>query len=105
MQLEAYLDFYSEADIRLAGTRVGIETILLAYLDDKQPAEEIAALYPSVTLEQVYGAILYYLHYREKMDAYLDRFIDGSRQRQEKQEVSPLARRLREASLMRHAAV
>ena len=108
MQLEAYLDFISDRDIRLAGTRVGIETVLLAYLDDKLSAEEIAAQYPSVTLEQVYGAILYYLHYRERMDAYLEAFIVESRERQEAQDSSPsaLVNRLRAVERNRlHAAV
>ena len=107
MQIEEYLDFLSDQDIRLGGTRVGIETILFAYLDDKLAAEEIAAQYPAVTLEQIYGAILYYLHYREKMDAYLDAFIAGSRFRQEQQDTSPspAVRKLQEASTNRQSAV
>ncbi len=102
MQLEESLDFQSEGDIRCAGTRAGVETILLAYLDEK----EIAAC-PSVTREPVYGAILRYPHYREKRGGYLDAFIDGSRQQQERQDasVSPLVQRLREASQTRSVAV
>ena len=32
MQLEDYFDFLAPADIRLKGTRVGIETILYDYI-------------------------------------------------------------------------
>jgi hypothetical protein len=43
MQLEEYFDFLAEDDVRLKGTRVGIESILLEYLDHGRRAEEIAA--------------------------------------------------------------
>jgi hypothetical protein len=33
MQLEEYFDFLAPNDIRIKGTRVGIETILWDYLD------------------------------------------------------------------------
>jgi hypothetical protein len=33
MQLEDYLDFQAPLDIRVKGTRVGIETILFDYLE------------------------------------------------------------------------
>ena len=32
MQLEDYFNFLSEDDIRLKGTRIGIETILYGYI-------------------------------------------------------------------------
>ena len=32
MEIERYFDFLSEDDIRIAGTRVGIETVLYDYI-------------------------------------------------------------------------
>lgn len=71
MKLEDYFDFLEDDDIRLRGTRVGIETILLDYLDLKHTPEQIAATYPSLSLEQVYATITYYLHNRSQMETYL----------------------------------
>lgn len=71
MELESYFEFLSEDDIRIKGTRVGIETILDDYLEKASP-EEIAVRYRSLSLEQVYATITYYLRNREKIDAYLE---------------------------------
>ncbi|WP_375494340.1 DUF433 domain-containing protein [uncultured Nostoc sp.] len=57
MQLEDYFDFQRPDDIRLKGTRVGIETILYEYIHRAITPEEIANIYTSLTLEQVYRKI------------------------------------------------
>lgn len=75
MQLEDYFEFISSDEIRLRGTRVGIEAILSEYLDGVLP-EEIALNYPPLTLEQVHAAITYYLSHRVDMDDYLSRWTD-----------------------------
>ncbi|MBD2729471.1 hypothetical protein H6G96_24905 [Nostoc sp. FACHB-892] len=51
MQLEDYFDFQRPDDIRLKGTRVGIETILYDYIDRARTPEEISNIYTSLTLE------------------------------------------------------
>ena len=71
MQLEDYFDFQRPDDIRVKGTRVGIETILYDFIHRSRTPEEIAQSYPSVTLEQVYATILYYLHNQEAVSAYI----------------------------------
>ena len=71
MELESLFDFQREDDIRLKGTRIGIETILEDFFNGVSP-EEIALRYTNLNLEQVYGTITYYLHNREKVDAYLE---------------------------------
>lgn len=73
MDLKEYFDFLSEDDIRIKGTRVGIETVLDDYLSGASP-EEIAARYRTLTLEQVYATITYYLRHQEEVDAYLARW-------------------------------
>jgi len=45
-----YFNFLRTDDIRLAGTRIGIETILYDYLERSRTPEEIAQTYTSLTL-------------------------------------------------------
>ncbi|PHJ66971.1 hypothetical protein VF14_27780 [Nostoc linckia z18] len=76
MQLEDYFNFLAPDDIRLQGTRVGIETILFDYLFRAKTPEEIAKTYTSLTLEQVYATILYYLHNKQAVDAYMTDWLE-----------------------------
>ena len=95
MGIEHYFDFLSEEDIRIAGTRVGIETVLYDYIYRCQTAEQIADTYPSINLEQVYATLLYYLQNRQKVETYLaDWLAHGERMRRE-QERNPLPVTLR----------
>jgi uncharacterized protein (DUF433 family) len=73
MELENYFDFLDADDIRIKGTRVGIETVLDDYLNGVSP-EEIVARYRTLTLEQVYATITYYLRNQEEVDEYLERW-------------------------------
>ncbi len=73
MELQDYFDFLSADDIRIKGTRVGIETVLDDYLSGVSP-EEIAVRYRTLTLEQVYATITYYLRNQEEVDEYLERW-------------------------------
>jgi uncharacterized protein (DUF433 family) len=72
MELESYFEFIGEEAIRIAGTRVGIETVLWDYQEGASP-EEIVLRYPTLSLEQVHASITYYLAHREKMEQYLER--------------------------------
>ena len=95
MQLEDYFDFLAPDDIRLKGTRVGIETVLYDFIHRGRTPEKIAATYPSLTLEQVYATITYYLHDRETVSQYLADWIEfGERMRAEqaKNPPAPMAR-------------
>lgn len=89
VQLEDYFSFLAPDDIRLKGTRIGIETVLFDYLFRAQTPEEIANLYPSLTLEQVYATILYYLHHKEAIDAYMTDWLDWAEQMREAQRLNP----------------
>lgn len=97
MQLESYFEFLDEDDIRIKGTRVGIETVLDDYLRGSSP-EEIAARYRSLSLEQVYATITYYLHNQAQVDAYLEawrRYTDQAWQEWERNP-SEVVKRLRQ---------
>jgi len=55
---------------RVTGTRVSLDTVVYAFLRG-QTAEGIAQALPALTLEQVYGALTYYLANQAAVDAYL----------------------------------
>src|SRR3982750_4134806 len=97
MQLEDYFDFLRPDDIRLKGTRLGIETILYDFIFKSRTPEEIADTYRSLTLEQVYATITYYLHKKEEVSKYLSDWIEyGNRMREEQnRNPSPAIQRLR----------
>ena len=54
----------------LAASRVSLDSIVYAFLRGESP-ETIADSFPSATMEQVYGAVAYYLANRDAIDAYL----------------------------------
>jgi uncharacterized protein (DUF433 family) len=56
----------------IAGSRVSLDSIVYAFLNG-QTAESIAQSFPMLALEQVYGAIAFYLSNRTEIDAYLTR--------------------------------
>ena len=78
-----------EDDIRIKGTRIGIETVLDEYIHEGKTAEAIADRYHTVTLEQVYATILYYLQNREKIGAYLENYLEYCRKAREEQAKNP----------------
>ena len=103
MQLEDYFDFLAPNEIRVKGTRIGIETILFDYLDLGLFAEQIATRYRTLSLEQVYATLTYYWHNREQVEAYL-RAVDEEMERQRREQdlhPSPAIQRLREIARQR----
>lgn len=89
MNLEDYFNFLAEDDVRLKGSRIGIETVLYEYIYRAKTAEQMADRFPSLTLEQIYATILYYLHNREKVEAYLLDGLNFSREMRQKQAENP----------------
>jgi uncharacterized protein (DUF433 family) len=55
----------------ISGTRVSLDSVVLAFLQGLSPETIAAECFPTLTLEQVYGAIAYYLAHRPEIDAYL----------------------------------
>ena len=84
MQVEDYFEFLAPDDIRIKGTRVGIETVLYDHIHRSRTPEEIVASYPALTLEQGHATILYYLRNREPAESYLTAWLEfGHRMRVE----------------------
>ena len=88
MQVEDHFNFLRPDDIRLQGSRIGIETILYEYLFRARTPEEIAN-YTSLTLEQVYATILYYLHNKEAVGQYITEGLEWGEKMREEQRRNP----------------
>ncbi len=82
----------------IAGTRVSLDSIVYAFLRGAAP-ESIAQSFPVLKLEEVYGAVTYYLGHQEDVNSYLrqnDREFDTLRA--QARQVNPgLYKRLEEA--------
>jgi uncharacterized protein (DUF433 family) len=77
---------------RITGTRVSLDSVAYAFLSGMSP-ESIVDSFPVLTLEQVYGAITYYLAHQAEIDVYL---------RQGEADFVALSQRLREHNLLLH---
>ncbi len=72
----------------IAGSRISLDSIVYAFLRGASP-ESIARSFPLITLEDVYGAIAFYLAQQPEVDAYL---------RQGEAEFEALRKQAREAN-------
>ncbi|MBZ0315321.1 MAG: DUF433 domain-containing protein, partial [Anaerolineae bacterium] len=68
------IPIYTDEDgrMRVSGTRVLLDLIVDAYRRGETP-EHMVQMYPTLTLDQVYLAIGYYLRHRETVDDYIRR--------------------------------
>ena len=73
---------------RITGTRVSLDSVVYAFLKGVS-AESIVDSFDTLTLEEVYGAIAFYLGHRDVIDAYL---------KQSEAQFDALCRRAREAN-------
>lgn len=55
----------------IGGTRVSLDSVVFAFLEGLSPETIAAECFPVLTLEQVFGAITYYLTHRAEIDEYL----------------------------------
>jgi uncharacterized protein (DUF433 family) len=100
MQLEDYFEF-EKTDryerIRIKGSRIAVETVIDAFLNGES-AEQILENYPTLTLEEVYATITYYLHNQADVDGYIARTRaaeEAAYQEYLKQEPPEVVKRLR----------
>jgi uncharacterized protein (DUF433 family) len=68
---KVYVEQHDEA-YWIAGTRVSLDSVVYAFLEGLSP-ESIADSFDTLTLEEVYGALAFYLGHCEEIDAYLKR--------------------------------
>ena len=83
---KAYVE-YRDSGYWIAGTRVSLDSVVYAFLDGLSP-ESIAKSFDTLTLEEIYGALAFYLGHREEINTYL---------RQSEAEFDALYRQMRDA--------
>ena len=59
-----------EGAYRVGGTRVSLDSLVYLYREGMS-AESMVESYPTLTLEQVHGALAFYLANRKEIDSYL----------------------------------
>ena len=81
---------------RVGDTRVMLDSVLSGFAEGDSP-ETIRQNYPSLSLEEVYGSIAYYLGHREEVEGYLRRqaALWDSLRKQSSENPSPVMERLR----------
>jgi uncharacterized protein (DUF433 family) len=96
ISVKRYVDEDSHGALRVGSLGVSLDSIVIAF-QLGHSAETIQQLYPALSLEEVYGAIAYYLSNRNEVDQYLERqeqLWDQARQHAA-QNPSPVVQRLR----------
>lgn len=81
---------------RVGQTKVSLDSVVISYLNGCSP-ETIQDDFPVLSLEEVYGAIAFYLANRKEVDEYLerqDRLFEKLREKWEK-DPDPMLKRLR----------
>jgi len=86
----------------VAGTRVSLDSIVHAFCRGESP-EAIAQDFELLGLEQVYGAITYYLANQNDIDAYLSRQV--AKWAEERANAAPLPANLRDRLLQARNAL
>lgn len=64
---------------KISGTRVSLDSVVYAFRRGASP-ESIQRSYPLLSLEQIYGAVAFYLAHEEEVDRYLS---EGEREFEE----------------------
>jgi uncharacterized protein (DUF433 family) len=103
---KVYVRYDEQGALRVGSLGVSLDSVVIGF-EQGQSAETIQQLYPALSLEEVYGAIAFYLANRDEVDQYLQRqdqlWVD-LRQRAE-QSPSPVVQRLRAFSKLPSQAV
>lgn len=65
-------DYINKIDgaYRITDSRVSLDSVVYAWRDGASP-ETIRDMFPVLTLEEVYGAVAFYLSHQEEVDEYL----------------------------------
>jgi uncharacterized protein (DUF433 family) len=67
--VKSYVEYRTDS-YWIEGTRISLDSVVYAFREGLSP-ESIAQAFPLLNLEQVYGAIAFYLANRAEIDTYL----------------------------------
>ena len=65
---QEYVEVVEGGAYRVAGSRVSLDSVVYSFWNGESP-ETIAQSFPTLTLEQVYGAIAFYLAHEQEVDS------------------------------------
>lgn len=83
----------------IAGKRVSLDSIVYAFQRGASP-ESITRSFPVVTLEEVYGALTFYLAHKDAVDEYLKREeAEFEKMREERRAANPELHRKLEGAM------
>jgi uncharacterized protein (DUF433 family) len=102
---KSYVEEDFQGALRVGSLGVSLDSVVIAFQQGLS-AETIQELYPALSLEEVYGAIAYYLANSDEVHQYLerqDRLWNHERSRAA-QNPSPVVQRLRALSRVRGSA-
>lgn len=90
----------------IEGTRISLDSVVYAFLNGDAP-ENIAQDFPLLSLEQVYGAIAFYLANRKLVDVYLKQSEAEFEKLQQtlRNNNSRLYQKLKAAQIQKHSQV
>ena len=78
-----------EGGYYVAGSRISLDSVVYAFLRGESP-EGMVDSFPALSLEQVFGAVAFYLANRESIDSYLrDEGAEFARMRDESRRQNP----------------
>ena len=91
-----YVRENSDSSLHVGASDISLASVVIAFQQGHSP-ETIQQSYPSLTLEEVYGAITYYLANEAEVARYLDRQNDLWQQieRESSKAANPVVARLR----------
>jgi uncharacterized protein (DUF433 family) len=88
--------------IRVAGTRVPLDTVIAAFKEGATP-EEIVYRYPTLQLADVYAVLSYYLRRKNEIEAYLSQRLHTAKKVTQQYQAIFEIDGIRERLLARHA--
>jgi uncharacterized protein (DUF433 family) len=103
---KTYVKEDSQGALRVGSLGVSLDSVVIAFQQGQSP-ETIQQLYGSLSLEEVYGAIAFYLANRDEVDRYLeqqDRLWEQERERA-RLDPSPVVQRHRALRQLPRSAV
>jgi uncharacterized protein (DUF433 family) len=96
LESKPYVRIDEHGVYRIGNKRAMLDSVVFGFQAGDSP-EEIRRQYPSLSLEEIYGSIAYYLGHREEVDAYLKRQQElwEKHRKESGQDWCPLVQRLR----------
>lgn len=95
MQIEEYFDFVAPQQIQIKGHRILIDDVLHEYIHNAMTPDELVERFPTLSLEEIYATLLYYVRNQAEIDRYLTANLEHAHQLWLEQQANPTPGMLR----------